>query len=106
MNDMHEPNRAAQATPVQASPDAAALLKSYAISAALFSGFAFANPGIAGSKTASAASFIISRRFISDLAFKDATEIFPEPDPINDVYHDYIHDIHHVWSQAGSETRT
>ena len=38
MNDMHEPNRAAQATPVQASPDAAALLKSYAISAALFSG--------------------------------------------------------------------
>ncbi len=31
-------NRAAQATPVQASPDAAALLKSYAISAALFSG--------------------------------------------------------------------
>ena len=37
MNDMHEAN-AAQATPVQASPDAAALLKSYAISAALFSG--------------------------------------------------------------------
>src|ERR1700690_1696249 len=38
MNDMHEANRAAQATPVQASPDAAALLKSYAVSAALFSG--------------------------------------------------------------------
>ena len=38
MNDMQELNRAAQATPVQASPDAAALLKSYAISAALFSG--------------------------------------------------------------------
>ena len=38
MNDVHERNRAAQATPVQAAPDAAALLKSYAISAALFSG--------------------------------------------------------------------
>ncbi len=38
MNDMHELNRATQATAVQASPDAAALLKSYAISAALFSG--------------------------------------------------------------------
>src|ERR1700729_1383907 len=38
MNDMHELNRAPQAMPVQASPDAAALLKSYAISAALFSG--------------------------------------------------------------------
>src|SRR4029077_9009336 len=38
MNDIHELNRTAQATPVQASPDAAALLKSYAISAALFSG--------------------------------------------------------------------
>ena len=38
MNDIQELNRAAQATPVQASPDAAALLKSYAISAALFSG--------------------------------------------------------------------
>ena len=37
MNDMHEANRVA-ATPVQVSPDAAALLKSYAISAALFSG--------------------------------------------------------------------
>jgi hypothetical protein len=38
MNDMHELNRAAHATPIQASPAAAALLKSYAISAALFSG--------------------------------------------------------------------
>jgi starch phosphorylase len=38
MNDMHEPSRTAQAKPVQASPDAAALMKSYAISAALFSG--------------------------------------------------------------------
>ena len=38
MNDMQELNRAAQATAAQASPDAAALLKSYAISAALFSG--------------------------------------------------------------------
>ena len=38
MNDMQELNRAAQATPIQGSPDAAALLKSYAISAALFSG--------------------------------------------------------------------
>jgi hypothetical protein len=31
-----------------------------------------------GSKTASEASFIISLRFISDLAFKDATGMFPE----------------------------
>jgi hypothetical protein len=46
--------------------------------AALFSEFAFANPGMLGSKTASEASFIISLRFISDLAFKDATGIFPE----------------------------
>jgi glycogen phosphorylase len=38
MNDIHELNRAAQATATRASPDAAALLKSYAISAALFSG--------------------------------------------------------------------
>jgi hypothetical protein len=43
-----------------------------------FSEFAFATPGIIGSKTASEASFIISRRFISDLAFKDAMGIFPE----------------------------
>jgi hypothetical protein len=48
------------------------------LGAALFSEFAFANPGILGSKTASEASFIISRRFISDLAFKDAMGIFPE----------------------------
>jgi len=45
----------------------------------LFSGFAFANPGILVSKTASQASLIISRRFISDLAFKDAMGMFPEP---------------------------
>ena len=38
MNDVKELNRAAHATPNQGSPDAAALLKSYAISAALFSG--------------------------------------------------------------------
>ena len=38
MNDVQELNRAAQATPVQASPNAAALLKSYAINAALFAG--------------------------------------------------------------------
>jgi glycogen phosphorylase len=38
MNDVQELNRAAQATPVQASPNAAVLLKSYAISAALFAG--------------------------------------------------------------------
>ena len=38
MNDMHELNRGAQATPIQGSPDAAARLKSYAVSAALFSG--------------------------------------------------------------------
>ena len=38
MNDMQELNRTAQATAAPASPDAAALLKSYAISAALFSG--------------------------------------------------------------------
>jgi glycogen phosphorylase len=38
MNDIQELNRAAQATAAQGSPDAAALLKSYAISAALFSG--------------------------------------------------------------------
>jgi glycogen phosphorylase len=38
MNDVKELNRAAQATPTQGSLDAAALLKSYAISAALFSG--------------------------------------------------------------------
>jgi glycogen phosphorylase len=38
MNDVQELNRAAQATPTQGSLDAAALLKSYAISAALFSG--------------------------------------------------------------------
>ena len=33
MNDMHELSRAAQATPVEGSPDAAAVLKSYAIMA-------------------------------------------------------------------------
>ena len=38
MNDVKELNRAAHATPTQGSLDAAALLKSYAISAALFSG--------------------------------------------------------------------
>jgi glycogen phosphorylase len=38
MNDVQELNRAAQAAGTPASPDAAALLKSYAISAALFSG--------------------------------------------------------------------
>jgi glycogen phosphorylase len=38
MNDVHELNRPAHATSVQAPPDSAALLKSYAISAALFSG--------------------------------------------------------------------
>jgi len=38
MNDVKELNRAAHATPNQGSLDAAALLKSYAISAALFSG--------------------------------------------------------------------
>ncbi len=38
MNDMQDLNRAGKATPVPGSPDAAALLKSYAISAALFSG--------------------------------------------------------------------
>ena len=38
MNDVKELNRAAQATPTQGSLDAAALLKTYAISAALFSG--------------------------------------------------------------------
>jgi starch phosphorylase len=38
MNDIQELNRAAQAMATPASPDAAALLKSYAISAALFSG--------------------------------------------------------------------
>ena len=46
--------------------------------AALFSEVAFANRGILGSKIASEASFIISRRFISDIAFKDAMGIFPE----------------------------
>src|SRR6202046_1488626 len=38
MNDVQELNRAAQTTPIQGSPDAAARLKSYAVSAALFSG--------------------------------------------------------------------
>jgi glucan phosphorylase len=38
MNDVKVLNQAAHATPTQGSPDAAALLKSYAISAALFSG--------------------------------------------------------------------
>jgi glycogen phosphorylase len=38
MNDIQELNRAAQATATPTSPDAGALLKSYAISAALFSG--------------------------------------------------------------------
>jgi len=38
MNDVQELNRAAQATSIQGSPDAAARLKSYAVSAALFSG--------------------------------------------------------------------
>src|SRR5271155_1047087 len=38
VNDIQELNRAAQATATLTSPDAAALLKSYAISAALFSG--------------------------------------------------------------------
>jgi glycogen phosphorylase len=38
MNDVQELNRPAQAAGTPASPDAAALLKSYAISAALFSG--------------------------------------------------------------------
>jgi starch phosphorylase len=38
MNDVKELDRAAHATPTQGSLDAAALLKSYAISAALFSG--------------------------------------------------------------------
>jgi glycogen phosphorylase len=38
MNDIQELNRAAQATATPTSPDADALLKSYAISAALFSG--------------------------------------------------------------------
>jgi starch phosphorylase len=38
MNDIQEINRAAQATATPTSPDAGALLKSYAISAALFSG--------------------------------------------------------------------
>ena len=38
MNDVQELNRAAQATAEQISPDAAAALKDYAISAALFAG--------------------------------------------------------------------
>jgi glycogen phosphorylase len=38
VNDVHELNRAAQAAAAPISPDAAVLLKSYAISAALFSG--------------------------------------------------------------------
>src|SRR6201987_2005453 len=38
MNDIQELNRTAQSTATPPSPDAAALLKSYAISAALFSG--------------------------------------------------------------------
>src|ERR1700677_3538478 len=38
MNDVQELDRAARATPIHGSPDAAARLKSYAVSAALFSG--------------------------------------------------------------------
>jgi starch phosphorylase len=38
MNDVHELNRAAQAMPTPTSPDAGALLKGYAVSAALFAG--------------------------------------------------------------------
>src|SRR5580704_19555975 len=55
------------------------VVKTPYLKAALFSGFAFASPGMLGSRTASAASFIISRRFMSDLAIGDAMGICPEP---------------------------
>jgi hypothetical protein len=72
----------------------------------LGSGFAFATPGIMGSMTAREANFIISRRFIFKSRFQGQAA-FPRQiadhhgvrhgtTSINDVHHDYIHDIYPV----------
>jgi hypothetical protein len=64
----------------------------------LFPEFAFAIPGTMGS-TIAKANLNISRRFISKLASRAWNISRPRahcPNPIDDIHHDYIHDMHHV----------
>src|ERR1700733_1290227 len=75
----------------------------YLTAGVLGPGFSVAAPGIMGSMTAREASFIISRRFIFKSRFQKQGA-FPRQianhhrvrhgtKSINDVHHDYIHDI-------------